>query len=332
MTKNTSTQNWALSYAEAGFAVIPCAGKKPLTEHGCFDATTNPEIIERWWAQFPNANIGLCCRADFMVLDFDVKYTYSEMGIITGVVCDGIADREHLSKMLGPLPHCPRSITGSGNGEHSFFVTPNVRLPGQTRVGGTGIDIRIGNQYVIVEPSIHPDSGKRYEWLHPLIVRRKREWTKAPLPNLPRSWVDWLFGSTEPQKPRREVVRPDFRTVMDRILADLKKRGRRHDRILLGNFAEVKAKAAGKWTAILEYLCPGIVPDPDSPNRWQACPLCRKPAKFKLFDDFDQSGTCICYSCHPQGGDGISTVAWLFDIESMQALNMVDLAHHTGQV
>ena len=87
MTVLTQLLSWALGYAEAGFKVFPvhtirdgcctCSdadcgspGKHPRTRNGLKDATLGPDQIERWWSQWPDANIGL--RTDgLLVLDYD---------------------------------------------------------------------------------------------------------------------------------------------------------------------------------------------------------------------------------------------------------------------
>ena len=44
--------DWALAYAACGMAVFPVkADKKPLTEHGLKDATTDEAQIRAWWAR-----------------------------------------------------------------------------------------------------------------------------------------------------------------------------------------------------------------------------------------------------------------------------------------
>ena len=52
----------ALAYAQAGWPVLPVAleVKAPLTRHGFYDASTDPEIVARWWNEWPRARIGLC--------------------------------------------------------------------------------------------------------------------------------------------------------------------------------------------------------------------------------------------------------------------------------
>ena len=62
----------ALWYADLGYPVFPCApgDNKPITKHGFHNATTDPEQIERWWAERPNANIGIPTQG-LLALDVD---------------------------------------------------------------------------------------------------------------------------------------------------------------------------------------------------------------------------------------------------------------------
>jgi len=58
--------------AKLGFKVFPCAsdGKKPITKHGLKDATTDVDLINRWWDERPRANIGMLTQ-DLIVIDVD---------------------------------------------------------------------------------------------------------------------------------------------------------------------------------------------------------------------------------------------------------------------
>lgn len=49
--------------------------KTPLTEHGCKDATTSPEIIKGWWMRWPAANVGIATgrESNLVAFDFDIK-------------------------------------------------------------------------------------------------------------------------------------------------------------------------------------------------------------------------------------------------------------------
>jgi hypothetical protein len=66
----------ALSYADSGIPVFPCNpdNKRPLTEHGFKDATTDPVRIRSWWREHPSAMIGVPTgpASGIFVVDLDV--------------------------------------------------------------------------------------------------------------------------------------------------------------------------------------------------------------------------------------------------------------------
>ena len=64
----------ALAYAEAGIPVFPCeaGGKKPVTENGFKDATTNIDQINKWWGENHVYNLAFCpADAGLFVIDID---------------------------------------------------------------------------------------------------------------------------------------------------------------------------------------------------------------------------------------------------------------------
>ncbi|MDA8348208.1 MAG: bifunctional DNA primase/polymerase, partial [Pseudomonadota bacterium] len=65
----------ALQLAEEyGLPVFPCRpDKRPYTEHGFKDATTNLDMIEEWWNRWPEALIGVPTgkASGLVVLDVD---------------------------------------------------------------------------------------------------------------------------------------------------------------------------------------------------------------------------------------------------------------------
>lgn len=168
--------NEALEYAARGWAIFPLEhrGKHPLTRHGVKDATSDPEQVRKWWQpaiQREEPNIGLATGASgLVVIDID----------------DVAAAKQ--------LPSIPLTLTAStGKGYHLYYLAPSWplgptvgALPG---VGKTpGIDLRAGDSYVILPPSVHPN-GNRYTWAD-----------KYPIAPCPR----WL----KPEPPKERTAKP----------------------------------------------------------------------------------------------------------------------------
>lgn len=141
----------ALAYAKRGWMVFPLkpGEKTPLTPNGFKDATTNENIIVRWWDRWPDANIGIATgpESGIWVLDIDAP--------------DGDKSLGALESELATLPRTLEQVTGGG-GKQLFFRWPAREI--RNRQGlRPGIDVRGNGGYVVVPPSLHP-CGKRYEW------------------------------------------------------------------------------------------------------------------------------------------------------------------------
>jgi hypothetical protein len=158
----------ALRYAKAGLAVLPCNGKKPLLPgHGYLDATADPDVIEQWWDEHPNANIGIAPgTAGLLVVDVDVK------GEVDGHDSLDILEAEH-----GKLPETRTTATPSG-GVHFYFRVPSDETFGN-RKRAEGIDIRCSKGYVLAPPSAI--RGNSYRWTNSLRAEP-----------LPAAWVELL--------------------------------------------------------------------------------------------------------------------------------------------
>ena len=164
---------WACKYADAGWHVLPLEprGKAPmgkLVPRGMLDATTNTTLIRRWWAQAPQANVGIAlAQSGLVAVDVDPRNGGSETF-------------EQLQAEHGSLRSEVMAFTGGGGEHHVFLVPPGtqVSLPGTL---GPGIDLKC-NGYIVVEPSVHP-SGKAYGW----------EASSNPLDGVvPTPLPDWL--------------------------------------------------------------------------------------------------------------------------------------------
>ena len=163
----------ALEYAGRGWAVIPLytpnehgvcsckegakcgsAGKHPrfhktLIPNGLANASTDPGLIERWWLQWWNANIGIVCGAisGLVVLDVDGP--------------EGAEALEELERELGALPETIEALTGRGGGRHLYFKHPGDNVPSHTI--GNKLDVKADGGYVVGPGSLH-HSGRRYMW------------------------------------------------------------------------------------------------------------------------------------------------------------------------
>ncbi|GIW80421.1 MAG: hypothetical protein KatS3mg105_2228 [Gemmatales bacterium] len=139
----------ALRYAEAGYPVFPCApgGKAPLTAHGFHDATTDADRIEQWWAERPEANIGIP-TAGLLVLDIDGS----------GNSWPSDPDEAADLASAGAIALTPRG------GRHVVFRRPDGKAwKCSTGKLAPGVDIRTDGGYIVVPPS--RTAQGEYRWV-----------------------------------------------------------------------------------------------------------------------------------------------------------------------
>lgn len=148
-------------------------GKTPLVAWAEYQARVPTEAeVEKWWRQWPSANIGLACGevSGVVVVDLD-----GDLAVRT-------------ANDMGELPAGPFSYTGRVGGQHRFFAW---RAEAPTLFSKrSGIDFRGQGGYVILPPSQHV-SHATYRWAWPL-----DEESLADLPRLP-DWVIDLGGERE---------------------------------------------------------------------------------------------------------------------------------------
>lgn len=183
----------ALRLADLGYSILPCAprDKRPLTEHGLKDATTEAEQIERWWAEYPQANIGLRTNG-LLVIDID----------------EPDSDWPNESR-CEDLANAPMSVTPRG-GSHIIFKQPHGKSWRNTSKRlAEHIDTRADEGYIVVSPS-ETATGK-YRWVTPL------ETSPEYLPE-PPAWltesIDALSLPVTP--PPKTAPHPTNKTTDDR--------------------------------------------------------------------------------------------------------------------
>ena len=148
----------ALRYARQGWRIFPLNGKVPFPDtHGWHDATTDSRQIKRWWKHWPDANIGGACDSQNGPLAIDLD-TPKENEL----------PAQRLLKKLGITP--TRVVQSRPGRQHWYFQPNGVRIRRQPRVTYKGkkyaLDILGDGGYVVLPPSIHPETGKPYRWLN----------------------------------------------------------------------------------------------------------------------------------------------------------------------
>jgi hypothetical protein len=159
----------ALAYAEKlGWAVLPlhsvnadgtCTcrkpecdsiGKHPCTKNGHLEATKDLDRIRHWWAEWPDANIGVRtgAKSGIVVIDIDPRK-------------DGDNSFEDLEKEIGKLPDTGEQHTGSG-GRHLIFNYQGKEVKCSRSELGSGIDVKGDGGYIVVDPSSNANGP--YVW------------------------------------------------------------------------------------------------------------------------------------------------------------------------
>lgn len=152
----------AMEYVLAGFRVFPVKqNKAPYIKGGVNSASDDPAQVRAWWAQWPNANIGIAtgnASRGLIVIDLDVD---PEKGI------DGRESLHAWEAQHGALPATLCSITGRGGNHLLYYSMQRVR----NRAGVLpGVDVRGDGGYIVAPPSVHAN-GQRYQWCEDCSIR-----------------------------------------------------------------------------------------------------------------------------------------------------------------
>ena len=176
----------AITYAARGQRVFPLAvrDKMPLIPkyrggRGVLDATDDIDVTAARWSRSPWANIGGRVPDGVVIIDIDPK----NGGDVTW--------RQLTDAKTVPVTRTTISGRGDG-GVHLWFRHPGGSIGGL----GTGIDVLTSNKYVVLPPSVHPDTGRVYRWADP----------GAPVVAMP----NWLVRALRPapKAPRVATARP----------------------------------------------------------------------------------------------------------------------------
>lgn len=180
MTHNLSI---ALIYALSGVRILPCReadghghkAKAPYVKAGLHDASADEALVRKWWAIWPNAIVGLPCRASgILCLDADRHGQGDGVAALAGL----FAQHKFAANSV-PRVATPR------DGLHCLFKRP-ASLGDTNGKIATAIDVR-DNAYIIAAGSIMA-SGLLYSLQNGSVTHLAAAVGGARLPDLP----DWL--------------------------------------------------------------------------------------------------------------------------------------------
>jgi putative DNA primase/helicase len=165
---------WSLAYAGVGMGVFPVGSRKrPLTEHGLKDASTDTETILSWWTRYPHADAAWAVPADVVVLDLDVGKG------------DGFRDFAAREGKSAPAIETPAASTPRG-GRHLVYSANGAAYRNGVRVNGFAIDLRTAGGFIVL-----PGARNGRAWLKHL---------STPLVPVP-AWV-------QPARARQQSLTP----------------------------------------------------------------------------------------------------------------------------
>lgn len=214
----TTRLDWVLRYIRLGWPVIPLQGKLPLTQHGSKDATLSEAQARAWWAEWPNANIGVATGHRFFVLDVDIKN-------------GGEESFEYLIQQHGAFADTAEQITGTG-GKHLLFLMPDFPVKNSANVLAPGLDIRGVGGYIVVSPSVHPETGRRYLWDGMRVLEQQ------PIAPAPAWLLERLRGDLDKQSaPKTQpvanaIAEGERNTRMFKLACSLRRKGLSGEEIL----------------------------------------------------------------------------------------------------
>lgn len=143
----------AIEYVDNGWSVLPVRPeeKRPfMTNWLQYTKTKAPkEMVENWFNTLSNAGVGIVTGKISNIVVLDVE---NDCPI-------------PIDELLKRYPTQMISRSGSG-GYHLFYQYPTgvPRVSNRVRIF-EGADLRADGGFIVLPPTVHPTSGKRYEWI-----------------------------------------------------------------------------------------------------------------------------------------------------------------------
>jgi len=118
-------------------------GKHPAISNNLENASTDQEMIRRWWKANPGRNIGMVPDANHVLVDLDLKNGNDG--------CKALADMMDMS--VGQLINITTRFTTPTLGHHLLFKTSGIAYQNSAGKVGPGIDVRGPEGYVVATGS-----------------------------------------------------------------------------------------------------------------------------------------------------------------------------------
>ena len=187
---STSVLDAALRYVRHGVSIVPCQGKKAAIS----------------WA-------ALCERrpTENEVWHWHRSGLLENVGIIGGSVSGGLVlidldGDEAVYRFSHQFPGLMETYTvqsGSGHGQHLYLRAG--MLPSSRRTTGLewgNVELRTDGSYVVAPPSIHPDTGRAYEVINRIPIKRVASLTLLTM------WIDEQNATKRPAQNYSAETRP----------------------------------------------------------------------------------------------------------------------------
>jgi hypothetical protein len=166
---------WAESYASCGWRVFPAWGKVPAFRGWQRAASTDPDLIARWWPRDDDSNVAAVTGEAFDVFDIEREHL--------------AALRSHVEAGKLTLPPTPIASSGGG-GLHVFVAPTGINATRRLFLDGQHIgELKSRGGLVLVCPS---STERLYRWL------------EAPAGMALADAPDWLIALVEQSFPNEQ--------------------------------------------------------------------------------------------------------------------------------
>lgn len=142
----TPIKTAAIDFSQSHVAVFPCLGddgKLPLVTWGHLKRPPKPETIDKWWAKWPDANVGIA----------------TEPSRLTVVDCDDASVVKTMLRECGDTPLIAETPRG---GSHLYYRHNGEMSLNRFR---PAVDVKASGGFIVAPPSIRPQTGKAYTYV-----------------------------------------------------------------------------------------------------------------------------------------------------------------------